>query len=54
LNRVNELEPENRDNRQREYVLLNEWSFYTFKNNNWNILEMLNYTKLNETKNTLF
>jgi type III restriction enzyme len=54
LNRVNELEPENRDNREREYVLLNEWSFYTFKNNNGNILEMLNYTKLNETKNTLF
>ncbi len=53
LNRINELEPENRDHRQREYVLLNEWRFYMYKNNGWNILEMLDSAKLQEVKTTL-
>ena len=54
LNRINELESENRDNREREYVLLNEWRFYTYQNNGWNILDMLESAKLQEVKNTLF
>lgn len=54
LNRINELELENRDNREREYVLLNEWRFYMYKNNCGNILDMLESAKLQEVKQTLF
>jgi len=54
LNRVNGLEPEKRENRKREYVLLNEGRFYTYQQNGGNIDDMLNSAKLQEVKTSLF
>lgn len=54
LNRVNELEPEHRDNRKREYVLLSESRFYTYQRNWGNIYDMLQSAKLEDVKTTLF
>ena len=54
LNRINRLEPEKRENRKREYVLLNEGRFYTYQQNGGNIDDMLNSAKLQEVKTSLF
>ena len=54
VNRINKLEENNREYREREYVILNESRFYAYKNSGWNIDEMLESTKLLEEKRTLF
>ncbi len=53
IKRINKL-PENlRDNRVWEYVLIDENIFYDFKNKNANIIDLLEYCKLRENKETL-
>lgn len=54
IERINKLESELRENRLWEYALLGEDRFYTYQKNWGNIKEMLESTKLQENKKTLF
>jgi type III restriction enzyme len=48
LKRINQLKPEQRDNREREYVLLSDAMFYQLRDNGANIIEMMEATRLVE------
>ena len=54
IERINKLNPDQRENRIWEYALLWEDRFYTYQENWGNIKEMLESTKLQEVKKTLF
>ena len=46
MKRINSLADIQRDNRVREYIILSDAQFYQMQNNNANIVEMLESTKL--------
>ena len=46
LKRINQLSPEQRDNRIREYIILSDTKFYQMKNNGANIIEVMEATRL--------
>ncbi len=48
LKRINQLSPEQRDNRIREYALLSDALFYQLRDNGANIVEIMENTKLVE------
>src|SRR5574344_1544185 len=54
--KINSLNPEFRDNREWEYILLAENDFYTWKNNSASLIDICKYAKVVETaiQGTLF